>query len=285
MKLRLALLLVLLIGLLAFAGAAAAQDADATLVILQDGDTYSSSFKRDVTAQLYGFNASEGDEVSIEMVPGGNNGLDPFLVLLSNQGEVLAFSDDIVFGEDLNSRIEAEIPADGSYLILASSYTYIENFLEESNDALDAGQEFDISINGITPPENMDGFDPNTVTIFFTEVELGSNEEFETTDEQQVAFLVINAEEGTDVSIDVESNDFFSIIHVFDTAGDRIAVDSNRAEGDPNASVSFSAPATGTYLVMVGDAFFYAFVDDPGSDDDETELYGPTLGEFSISVE
>lgn len=66
----------------------------------------------------YTFEGNSGDVISIEMLPKpGTYDLDPYIILRNSEGDVLAENDD--FGYPL-SLIVAELPADGTYTILAT---------------------------------------------------------------------------------------------------------------------------------------------------------------------
>ncbi len=85
-----------------------------------------------VAAYTFQFTGSAGDEVVIEMNRAGGD-LDSYLFLLDSGGVTLQ-EDDNSGGDNGNARIEATLPADGDYLILATrrgqdSGTTLGNFL------------------------------------------------------------------------------------------------------------------------------------------------------------
>ncbi|HRE49126.1 MAG TPA: PPC domain-containing protein [Aggregatilineales bacterium] len=77
----------------------------------------------DVTSPyvVYTFQARAGDRVRIAMRSISGT-LDPFLYLLDSTGLQLAQNDDVQPGQDANSRIDAVIPADGGYIVVASRF-------------------------------------------------------------------------------------------------------------------------------------------------------------------
>ncbi|MCC6976663.1 MAG: PPC domain-containing protein [Anaerolineae bacterium] len=70
---------------------------------------------------VYTFQARAGDRLRIGMrsITGT---LDPFLYLLDSAGFQIAANDDVQAGQDANSRIDAVIPADGAYIVVASRF-------------------------------------------------------------------------------------------------------------------------------------------------------------------
>ena len=88
--------------------------------------TYGSSVSGSITAQqryqLYSFEAQQGDVITAVMNATGGT-LDPALYLISPDGIQVAFSDDIVPGENRNSAIEDQTLAfTGTYYLIATHY-------------------------------------------------------------------------------------------------------------------------------------------------------------------
>lgn len=69
---------------------------------------------------VYTFQARAGDRVRVSMRATGGT-LDPALYLLDPSGAQLAFNDDVA-ANDVNSRIDAVIPTDGRYIIIATRF-------------------------------------------------------------------------------------------------------------------------------------------------------------------
>lgn len=69
---------------------------------------------------VYTFQARAGDRVRISMRATGGT-LDPALYLLDPSGVQIAFNDDVT-ANDVNSQIDAVIPADGRYIIIATRF-------------------------------------------------------------------------------------------------------------------------------------------------------------------
>lgn len=68
--------------------------------------------------QRYTFDGQAGQVVAITL---DSEDFDPVLALFNEAGEEIAFNDD--FGNTLNSKIVAELPEDGTYTIVARSYS------------------------------------------------------------------------------------------------------------------------------------------------------------------
>lgn len=110
-RILLALVLVLSLGLIV-----RAQD-DPTPISI--GDTIAGELTDTNPAMEYVFEASAGDSVLIDLTAD----YDTYLYLLTENGVELTRDDD--GGEGLNSRITGfEIPADGTYIIRATSFSY-----------------------------------------------------------------------------------------------------------------------------------------------------------------
>lgn len=264
-KIALLLLAVALFGSLAVSGVAA-QGGGQTVVILEDGVPQLGTFEGDQTAQLYGFNGSAGDNVIIAMTQLDGSELDPFFVLLGERGEVYASDDDSGVDVQFSARIKNfELPYDGSYFVLATSFIYIDNILEQSNEGLVEPQDYELVVSGITPPKGLADFDPNQVTFYNTEVGYGTDGYAEVTVAEPVYYFTFAASAGDVININTSSTNFDTIIHVFDSEGMRIAVNDDVSEGNTNSAIQgFTVPADGEYLFFVTDVHFYD-VSDPSA--------------------
>jgi hypothetical protein len=260
---KVALLLLMVVALFGVSSVMA-QGGGQTVVILEDGVPQLGTFEGEKTAQLYGFNGSAGDSIIIAMTQLEGSELDPFFVLLGERGEVYASDDDSGVDVQFSARIKNfELPYDGSYFILATSFIYIDNILEESNVGLVEPQDYELVVSGITAPEGLDGFDPNLVTFYKTEVGYGVEGYAEVTIAEPVYYFTFAAHAGDRININASSSEFDTIIHLFDSEGIRIAVNDDLGAGNTNSAIqSFTVPADGEYLFFVTDVRFYD-VSDP----------------------
>lgn len=241
--------------------------------ILQNGAQITDSFSGYVGTKLYGFQGVEGDVVSVTMTQ-ITDGLDPFLVILGPNGEVVA-SDDDSGSPFLASAIEGVVlPATGSYFIIASSYVNIDAILE---DPLLEEQEYTLTLNGNSDVSGQ-GVDPDMLNITATEVDFGQRYDGTSTVDTPATYYLIGANAGQVLDIAVDAN-FESIIHLFDAVGNRIGVsiDPTRS-GDTNALRGFEMPYTGGYLLVITDIFFYSA---PEGENAELPFTG---GEYSLNI-
>ena len=272
---------------------AMAQDVEATeepapaitVPIMQDGDTLTDTFAENVTTHLFGFNATEGDVVTISMTQEEGSDLDPFLVVLGPAGQVIASDDDS--GEMMLSALIAdlEIETSGSYLILATSFEYVDNIIVERGEDPEAmlaeEQNYEISISGITPPVDLESFRPDSLTYFRSELEYGTPfPNGYSTAEEPVYYFIFDGEAGDVIDIEMMSDDFDTLLFLFNPSGSRIAINNNDLEGDTTNSAirGFELPEDGRYLIMATDQFFY------NASDEDAEFLVYTGGDFTITV-
>lgn len=258
-KQQFTLIFILILGLV---GLVHAQDSEIldTLPILESNDSINALFDSDISTHLYTFHASSGDIVNIGMTQDSDD-LDPFLVLLDASGAVLAMDDDSGSVFLAAEIINFEIPDDGTYLILATS----PSFLEGTDSASDEVR-YTVSVTGNATPN---GFDTNEVTLEAIGLDYGLVIESESSDTAPATFFVFEGTQGDIVNVLVESDEFPTIIHIFSPSGERLAV-------DPSAITDLELPEDGLYLILATDVFFYeAMLDD-------TYFLG---GAFTLSLE
>ena len=217
-----------------------------TLPILLDGDTYSGAFDGFVTGQLLGFNGSAGDQVMISMVQTDDGStLDPLIVLLGQAGEVLAYDDDSG-SVSLSSLIEDfELPYDGSYYIVATTFTNL-NTEEELFDP----HAYDISLSGNTEPTGLEGYEENTVFFLRGELPVGNTSDGELITSEPVYFITFEGTEGQSLDLTLTSADFDPLLYVFDPSGARISLNDD-ADGLDSAISGLELQQSGTYLLFV----------------------------------
>lgn len=92
--------------------------------LLQYGDQASGEIINDNFGITYDFMARQGELIDVQMeVVDEDSSLDPLLILLNENGDILAENDDDPQGTGRNSFIHAyEIPVDGKYTILATRF-------------------------------------------------------------------------------------------------------------------------------------------------------------------
>jgi hypothetical protein len=266
------LLTLIIVFMFSFTALAQKDEPKLTLPILVDGDIVQDFLSDDVQTRLYVFNALEGDVVTVSMSQVSEE-LDPFIVLLGPAGQVIA-SDDDSGKVALSSLIEdIELPMDGSYFIVASSFYYIDTILESDAEATEF--DYELSVSGMSALE--DSKDAQS-TFNFLGGQLADGETMtgSSTVEEPVYFYTFVADQGDVVDLEMSSEDFDTILHVFGPGGARIAVNDD-ANGTDSAITGLELPEDGVYMVFATDVFFYS------AGDEETVLEY-TGGDFEITL-
>jgi hypothetical protein len=235
---RFTLVFAVLALLLALFGTAAAQEEEKlTIPILEDGAEVESSFSDNITAVLYSFIGSEGDEVTIS-AEALTDDLDMYMVLLGERGEIYASEDDT---NGLDPVIEIELPQDGGYFIFLTRFG--------SWDAVENGDEdYRLQLNGNNVP---DGADPDSITYYHGNIEDTGTLEAEITLQEPVYYFNFTGKEGDVVNIDVSSSDFDTALHLFASGGERITASDDSNGTTDSSIVRFELPADGKYLFFV----------------------------------
>ena len=170
---------------------------------------------------------------------------------------------------------KAILPSSGTYFIMASSYETLNGLggIEEvANDSV----EFEMTINGVTPPTDIEGFDPAHYTYFTGTIGMNETVEGYSTVQEPIYYYVFDAVEGETLNLSLESEEFDTVMHLFGPGGDRLAVNDDADDSTYNSAfTNFTVPATGRYLIF---ATSYYFVDAPlGAD----SFLG---GDFTLSM-
>lgn len=252
-----------------------------SLPVLMDGAVINETITDTITMRAYAFNATEGDLVTISMTQEEDSGLDPLLVLLGPAGEVIASDDD---GGDMafSSLMEdVEIPASGGYIILATTFSNIR--AEMSTDVEDAEPVellYELTLTGNTEPTDLEGYEEGRITYF--RGELSYNTPFPngfSSEEEPVYYFVMDGSEGDVIDIELTSEDFDTLLYLFNPEGSRIAVNDDDPEGSTlNSAIrEIELPVDGQYLIMAT-SYGYHQIPDMGDDD----VYEG--GNFTITV-
>jgi len=233
-----------------------------SIPILLNGDVVSDSLEDTTTAQLYGFNASAGDVVTITMIQ--ENTLDPYLLLLGPRGELIAADDnsgDIAASAAIRG---VTLPDDGSYSVIATSLAYIDDA-----PALDETQNYQLSISGITPPTGLRGYQENELNFFAGKLNIGDAGIAETTSSEPVYYFTFDGTAGDVVNVGLSSETFEPLVQLFSPDGSRLAADSGNITLD-----SIQLPEDGKYLILATDSSYY----------DALQQDWAGYGEFTISI-
>lgn len=271
------LFVVIVLALLIAPAGVLAQDGASQLVFtkLQDGETITSDLTRSAGANLYVFDGSEGDVVTVSMTQITED-LDPLLVLLGPAGEVIAADDDSgdVF---LSSLIESvTLPQSGSYFIMATSFQFVDDIIDVESD--NEVFEYELSLSGNTLPKGMPDYDPEQFLFMAGTVEYGETTQGVSSEQEPVFYYLFQGAAGDVVNLTLQSDDFDTILHVFDSEGTRIAVNDDDGVSLNSAVMGLVLPTDGMYMIFATDVFFYN-VYDP-----ESPLQY-TGGEFTLTLE
>jgi hypothetical protein len=269
-------LLVTLILCLMTTALISAQDEDPVpdFITLDDGEVFFGELDVNniLHAQLFTFGASEGDTVTIDLKTSDEELLDPFLLVFGPSGQLVSADDDS--GGAPNASINNfDIPEDGNYYVVATSYNTIYEIFTLGADLVAATQEselvviFELSVEGNTNPNS---------DHQFTVVEGGDTVTFEISEEITVGYMVFAAEEGDMVNLLAASDDVDTLLYLFDTNGHLVMVnDDVGGEADTTNSriTDYEVPTSGVYLVFVTVVGYDStLLDDPMFDPGEIEF-------------
>ncbi|MBE7386190.1 MAG: trypsin-like peptidase domain-containing protein [Leptolyngbya sp. SIO1E4] len=170
----------------------------------------------------YVFEGRQGQRIQIEMV---SQELDPYLILLSQDGDALYLADDDSAG-NYNARLETTLPVDGAYVIIANSYA--------------EGQEgrYDLSLSEVG-----DYILRQTGSLTTGDAIAPDGTLFDS--------YPLEGQAGQAVTITLESQEFDTYLALVDDAGRVIAENDDISSNNTNSQVTSTLPATGSYVIIV----------------------------------
>lgn len=175
---------------------------------ISSGDTVSGSLTASVPANLYSFQGEAGTSVRITLV---SDNFDPYLVLADAAGNVLDTDDDSA--GSLDSRIDFTVPADGEFVITATSFA---------------------ANNGSTPATG--SYTLSLTTLEIETIEYGETVQGTLTSDAPAQMFSFTAAAGDSVIIRLSSDDFDSYLHLTDPNGTEIAYNDDGA-GNLNSMI------------------------------------------------
>ena len=211
-----------ILSLLVLAVMPFAVSAQADVTPIAVGDSVEGELTEDATSALYSFEGEEGDSVVITLV---SDDFDPYLVLSDDAENELATDDDSA--GSLDASISIVLPADGEYVITATSFA-ARNGLTTSTGAYTLSLE-SIEIETIEPGETVQG----TLTT--------------AAPSQNFSFT---AAAGDGVTIRLESDDFDSYLRLNGPDGVEVAYNDDGA-GNLNSLIGpIMLDQTGIYTIV-----------------------------------
>ena len=178
----------------------------------------------------YVFEGRRGQQVTVEMF---SQDIDPYLIVLSESGDSLYLEDDDSAG-GYNARVEATLPEDGAYIIIANSYAQGEQ------------GSYDLSLRamgGSAPSAGNNGY------ILRQSGQLGAGDSV-APDGSLYDQYTFSGQAGQSVTITLESNEFDTYLAIVDGNGNLIGENDDSGNGT-NSAVTVTLPGFGTYIIIV----------------------------------
>jgi S1-C subfamily serine protease len=201
--------------------------------VLPDGSYFNS----------YVFEGRAGQEISIEL---SSRDFDPYLILFSLDDEEFYLNDDDSAG-NLNARLTATLPSNGTYVILANSYA--------------GGEEgrYELSLRGsgsggttAQGSGNSSGSRPAPSNRFILRrqgrLEAGDSI---APDDTYYDIYSFPGEAGQQVTITLNSSDFDTYLAIGDSEGELLDSNNNANARTTNSEIVLTLPRTGTYNIIV----------------------------------
>ncbi len=209
------------------------------------GDTVNGVIDDEQVSQTYTFAGSVGDQVQITMEATPGSALDCYLELQGPDGAVVGANDDIDPGVVRDSLITVDLPADGTYTIVASRYV--------GPDADPTSGTFRLSLEANNETSAASGTAPQITPLAYGETEVG-----EINDDQYLVFYVFEGTVGDAVTIEVNNltGNLDSVLHLYRSDGEQWVEIANNDDSPTGGTYeaklqSVILPQTGKYLIAV----------------------------------
>ncbi|HIK57275.1 MAG TPA: trypsin-like peptidase domain-containing protein [Synechococcales cyanobacterium M55_K2018_004] len=184
----------------------------------------------------YTFVGRAGQQVTIEMI---SDEVDPYLLLLSPNGENLAQDDDSAGGK--NARLTVQLPADGTYTILANTYGPREQ----------GRYTLRLAAGGTTPQRAGQRVGQQAGQVILQQQGiLDDSAPVLESDGSRYREYTFNGQAGQQITISMESPDFDTYLILLDPQNRVVAQNDDIGPNNTNSSLSVRLPATGTYRVL-----------------------------------
>jgi hypothetical protein len=212
--------------------------------MLAYGQSVSGEITDQMVSQIYTFEGKAGDRLRITMQAAPGSALDCYLELRDASGTMIDANDDIKPGVVRDSQISTELPADGTYTLIASRYV--------GTDAKPTSGAYTLTV------EQADAASAQSVTSSTTPIGYGQTEVAEISDELYLVFYVFDGTAGDSVRIQINtlSGNLDAVLHLYQASGGgwvELANNDDSPTGgtyDPLLS-NIILPQTGKYLIAV----------------------------------
>ncbi len=236
--------------------------------ILEDGEPVEDTFEDNITARIYAFFGSEGDEVTISM----SGDLDSYVVLFGDEGQFLTFDDD--GGEAGSDSLisDFELPYDGTYYVIALPYSYVTATMVDSLK-LSSPLAYELELSGNTVPADLEA--DAVPNILAPTLEAGETAG-ELTAEAPIGYFSFAGEAGDVISVDFNYDKTISypMLYLFGPDGSRVTMSESLDDTSEADVLDYELPEDGNYLVVVLDKFFVDI-------DEDSDDYG--IGTFKVN--
>lgn len=188
---------------------------------------------------LFEFDGAAGDVVTIQMIALSGD-IDPALVLLGLDGSIVGWNDDS--NNELNSMIQAELPYTGTYFVLATTFRSLYEWGEAEGD-------YQIVLSGLSSIDSQGSVSVDDLQV----LEPDNVYEAITLDASIPVFLsTLTVQDTLAVDLFAESDTLDTVLYVFNTDGERIALDDDSAGYNYSAALQgVPLDEPGQYLIMV----------------------------------
>jgi hypothetical protein len=208
------------------------------------GDLVNGAISDSTTSQVFTFDGLAGERVQITMKASPGSTLDSYLELQDANGAVIDANDDIVPGQVRDAQIVTELPADGSYVVIASRYV--------GPDAAPTQGAYELFLERVEQTVTL-AESPAMISLSYGQSETG-----EITADQYLLFYVFSGQAGDTVTVRIahRSGNLDSVLHLYQSTGDEwveiASNDDSPAGGTYEALLSnIILPQTAKYLIAV----------------------------------
>ena len=209
--------------------------------VIQYGQTATGQIGATQEFIFYQFNGNAGDNVTILL---SSDNMDTYLQLGDAQGNLLLENDDIN-STDLNSRIDYQLPATGTYLLGVSGYSAGNYSLTLMSDAVPAQPAQPAQ------PQQPQQPSPQQQGDVPLPLQVGAPVTGQAIDLDNPVIYSFAGNAGDTIVLDVTSDQIDPYVLLGDAQGNLLAENDDISSDNLNSHLEFVLPANGNYLVGV----------------------------------